>query len=86
MQQRVQVLGSALLCVHRVFLFLGGFLGGLTDPVEMALGFLNTGSGLARELSWVLKLGSLSWTSRAPVSIQSRPEDTALSSSMRQLR
>jgi len=56
MQQNVQVLGSALLCVHRVFLFLGGFLGGLTDPVEMALGFLNAGPGLTRELSWVPKL------------------------------
>ncbi|THY47890.1 hypothetical protein D6C98_06930 [Aureobasidium pullulans] len=53
MQQNVHVLGSAFLCVHRVFLFLGGFLGGLTDPVEVALGFLNAGPGLTRELSWV---------------------------------
>ncbi|THX70555.1 hypothetical protein D6D04_09867 [Aureobasidium pullulans] len=52
MQQNAQVLGSAFLCVHRVFLFLGGSLGGLTDPVEMALGFLNAGPGLTPELSW----------------------------------
>ncbi|THX22057.1 hypothetical protein D6C77_05364 [Aureobasidium pullulans] len=40
---RRTAIGSAFLCNHRVFLFLGGFLGGLKDPVEMTRGFLNAG-------------------------------------------